>query len=67
MFMCNSVELVVNENCHFVAASLLTSHPGLKMNAVPALLVVVDMGSQAVAVALIVPIVGGMQVDLELL
>jgi len=29
--------------------------------------VVVDMGSQAVAVALIVPIAGGMQVDLDLL
>lgn len=61
------LELVVNENCHFVDASLPTSHPGLKMNAVAALLVVVDMGSQAVAVAHIVPIVGGIEVDLGLL
>ena len=72
------LELVVNGNCHFVDASLLTSHPGLKMNVVAALLVhvlldmavthivVVDMGRQAVAVAHIVPIVGGIEVDLGL-
>jgi len=70
------LELVVNGNCHFVDVSLPTPHPGLKMNAVAALLVVVDMpvahivvvdmGSQAVAVAHI-PIVGGIEVDLGLL